>query len=56
VQLIEIAFSPMSGGETQPGNEAEQNHENAECNPVHILHGNPPSFRLVLLNQSLVAK
>src|SRR5712672_2580908 len=41
----------MSGGKTQPCNEGEQHHENAERNPVHIVHGNLPvvwSFVLVL--------
>ena len=56
VQLVEIALAPMRSGETQPCDEAEQHHENAERNPVHILHGNLPSFRLVLIGQSLVAK
>jgi hypothetical protein len=49
VKLIEITLAPMSGGEAQPRNEAKQHHENAECNPVHIVHDNPPSFGLVLL-------
>jgi hypothetical protein len=54
--LIEVALSPMSGGKTQPRNEAEQHRENAERNPVHIPHDNPPPIRLILVSQSLVAK
>jgi hypothetical protein len=39
----------MSRSETQPRNATEQQHENAQRNPVHILHDYPPAFRLVLL-------
>jgi hypothetical protein len=49
VELIEIALAPAGCGETQPRDKAEQHHENAERNPVHIVHDYPPALRLVLL-------
>jgi len=47
VQLVEIALAPMGGGESQPGDESEQQHENRKRNPVHVLHGSPPSNRFI---------
>ena len=35
----------MSAGEPQPGNKAEQRHENAKRNPVYPAHGYPPWSR-----------
>ena len=42
MQLIEIALAPARGGEAEPGDEAEEQHEDAERNPVHIRHDTPP--------------
>jgi hypothetical protein len=38
VQLIQIALAPVRGGKTHPGDEGEQERENTERNPVHMLH------------------
>src|SRR6202043_513625 len=42
VQEAEIALAPPCGGETEPGNEAEYDDENAQRHPVHALHRSPP--------------
>ena len=49
VQLIEIALAPVRGGETQPGDEAEQRDEDDQGSPVHVLHGMPPQLFVLLL-------
>ena len=41
VQLVEIALAPVGRGKPQPGNEGEQQYENAERHPVHVMHHCP---------------
>ena len=46
VQQVEIALAPVGGRKAEPGDEAEQQHEDDQRNPVHVLHGIPPHLRL----------
>jgi hypothetical protein len=34
----------LGGGEAEPGDEGEQQHEDDQRGPVHLLHGSPPEF------------
>jgi hypothetical protein len=42
VQEIEIAFTPICGGEAQPRNQAKQHYEYGQRNPVYVVHGISP--------------
>jgi hypothetical protein len=44
VQEIEIALAPMGGRKTQPGYQAEQQHEDDERGPIHVLHSVSPKI------------
>jgi hypothetical protein len=39
MQEIEIAFTPICGGEAKPRNQAKQHYEYGQCNPVYVMHG-----------------
>ena len=42
VQLVKVAFAPVRGGKTEPGDEAEQGDKDDQRGPVDVLHGSPP--------------
>ena len=46
VQQVEIALAPVGGREAEPGDEAEQQHEDDQRGPVDVLHGSLPDFPL----------
>ena len=49
VQLVEVALAPMRGGEAEPGDKAEQQDEDDQRGPVHVLHGIPPIISFCLI-------
>jgi hypothetical protein len=44
VQQVEVAFAPMRGSKTEPGDERERQDKNGQSDPVHVGHGIAPIF------------